>query len=263
MQNLTLDAFKPSPRLKRNGISDPILAVHAALVKDLDTETELYRFEKDRLRPLASLTKILSAVVANEDVGFDKKVVISESALQTEGAAGDLAPGEIYRVGELVKAMMSVSSNDAATAISEFFGAAQFVEAMNRKAKLIGMFDSNFVDPTGISSRNQSTLDDLEKLVKYAREYHPGIFKVTAQPLLTIFEESRGVEKELKGINLFAGREDFLGGKTGFTDEAGGNLVSLFLHEGHNLLIIVLGTDDRFGETEKLYNWIKDSYLFN
>lgn len=243
-------------------IPEPELQAKIVLVKELNTNTELLRLEKEFSWPFASLTKLLTAVVAAEEVGWDKKVTISESALASEGTAGNLIVGQVYRIGELVKAMMLVSSNDAAAAIAEFYGIENFLAAMKQKAAAIGMINPVFVDATGVSPFNRGTADDMARLAEYILKKYPGIFKVTAAPNGSIFEETSGRETEFLNINSFAGRPDFLGGKTGFTDEASGNLVSLFNHEGRTILVIIMGTPDRFGETEMVYNWIKNAYAF-
>jgi len=252
---------------KRNfDISEPILNVKAAFVKDLNTDTELFSFNKNLKWPLASLTKLMTAVVAIENVGLDKKATVTETAVATEGISGNLLANEEYKIGELLNAMLLVSSNDAAMVISEFYGGDNLVRQMQSDAYSLGMDQTSFIDPTGISSVNQGTIYDLEKLVKYILEKHPDIFKITTMPEVRIREEISGAEKELLNINAYAyatPRTDFLGGKTGFTDEAGGNLISLFNHNGHTILLIVFGTDDRFGQTDILYNWIKKAYNFN
>jgi D-alanyl-D-alanine carboxypeptidase len=163
-----------------------------------------------------------------------------------------------------VKAMLLVSSNDAATAIAEFYGTENFVNRMQMKARELKMHQTTFVDPTGISFLNQGTVADLEKLVRYIDERHPNLLQITASKEGMLREMTRGNERILLNINAFVGtRPDFIGGKTGFTNEANGNLISLFNYRGYKLLFIVLGTDDRFGQTDLLYNWVKEVYAFN
>lgn len=252
---------------KRNSvISDPILSVRAAFVKDLDTDTELFSFNKNLKWPLASLTKLMTAIVTIENVGLDKKATVTETAVAAEGISGNFSANEEYKIGEILRAMLLVSSNDAAMVISEFYGGDNLIRQMQSDAYSLGMDQTNFADPTGISSLNQGTISDLEKLVRYILEKHRDIFQTTKMPSALIHEEISGAERELKNINAYAyanPRSDFLGGKTGFTDEAGGNLISLFDYNGHTILLIVFGTDDRFGQTDILYNWIKKAYTFN
>jgi len=247
-------------------VSEPALNAKAAFAKDLTSDSELFSFNSYLKWPLASLTKLMTAVVAIEDIGLDKVATVTETAVVTEGIAGNLAANEEYKVSELLKAMLLVSSNDAAMVLSEFYGSDNLIKQMQSKAYFLGMDQTSFADPTGISSANQGIISDLEKLVKYILEKHPDIFQITMLPKAQVHEESNGTDNELLNINTYAyatPRNDFLGGKTGFTDEAGGNLISLFNHNGHTILLIVFGTEDRFGQTDALYNWVKRAYTFN
>ena len=254
----------PAIYRKNFDFAEPALKVKAAVAKDLESETDFYRLNSGERWPLASLTKLMTAVIAREEVGINKITAISKSAVASEGPAGNLEVDEQYSVEDLIKTMILVSSNDAAEAIAEFYGTEKFVDAMQIKSSLLEMSQTTFVDPTGISFLNQSAIEDLEKLVSYIYSKHPEIFEISRQPKTVISEKTKAIKKELLNINnfVFNGHPDFLGGKTGFTDQAGGNLISIFNHQGHKILIIVLGTDDRFGETEKLYNWIKEAYGF-
>ena len=249
-------------RNSRNN-SDPFLSVQAAFAKDLDSNFIFYKFNGGLNWPFASLTKLMSAVVAIEQVGLEKPVAVTEAAVATEGVAGNLEKDEVYRVGELAKALLVVSSNDAAAAIAEFYGFDSFVSQMQKKAAEIGMRQTTFHEPTGLSNLNQGTAEDLEKLVEYIYKSHPTIFKTSDQPEVVLFEESKGLEKKLLNINSFVhSRPEFVGGKTGFTDQAKGNLISIFKYNNRNILVIILGADDRYAQTDILYNWIKEAYIF-
>lgn len=236
---------------------EPSLTVKSGVAKDLDSDVDMYRFNTGERWALASLTKLMTAVIALEDVGADKTVKISEAAMATDGIAGNLKLGEQYDVSELVTAMLTVSSNRAAAAIADFYGEQKFVDAMQMKASTLGMIQTTFTEPTGLSFFNQGTVSDLEKLVSYIYKNHPEIFEITRQKTADIHGT------RLLNINSFAqSRSDFWGGKTGFTDAAGGNLITIFNHDGRKLLFIVLGTDDRFGQTDILYNWVKSAFSF-
>jgi D-alanyl-D-alanine carboxypeptidase len=268
--NLTAPSYSYpiKQRLGKKDVPDPKLDAKAALVKELDSNEDFYRYNTGTRWPLASLTKLMSAVVAIEEAGLNKKITISESAVSSEGVAGDLQQSEQYNIGELLKLMFVVSSNDAAAAIAEFYDSKNFVDQMQIKASLLEMAQTTFTDPIGLSSLNQGTIEDLEKLVQYVYKKYPAIFKTSAQPKISVFEETKGIEKEFLNINPFAqSRTDFLGGKTGFTDKAGGNIISIFNYNGHKILIIVLGAgnkfEDKFNQTEILYNWIKSAYALD
>jgi len=258
--SLQVEDFLP---VRKNNLPEPFLNVESAVAKDLDSDFDFYRLNSDINWPIASLTKLMSSVVAVEKVGLEKKVVISDIAIATEGVAGDFSQDEVYRVGELLKAMLVASSNDAAVAVADFYGSDNFIKQMREKALELEMNQTSFMDPTGLSAINQSTVEDLEKLVSHIYKNHLSILKISDQPEVTLFEESQGSERKLLNINNFVhSRPEFIGGKTGYTDQAKGNLISIFSYKGHNILVIVLGTDDRFGQTDILYNWVKEAYSF-
>ncbi|MDO8429862.1 MAG: serine hydrolase [bacterium] len=252
-----------SPYRKDWNLPDPILEVKAAIAQDLDSELIFYQYNTYERWPLASLTKLMSAVITIESVGLDKQVIISPSAVATEGFSGNLEVGEEYKVSDLLKAMLVVSSNDAATAVAEFYGLDNFLNQMNAKALELGMMQTSFSDPTGLSYLNQGTIEDLSKLVRYIYKNHPEIFQITANVKVSIFEETKKILKELTNINNFTARPEFFGGKSGFTDQAKSNLITLFNYQGHKILLVVLGTHDRFGQTDLLYNWVKNTFVFN
>lgn len=221
-------------------IVSPNVSATAVLVKDLAVAEPLFSLNLQQQWPIASLTKLMTAVIVREKISADAKIKMSEKAIATEGDAGNFMVGQSYTLDVLIHALLKVSSNDAAAALAEFYGEERFVEAMNEKAKMLGMRSTRFFDPTGLSPLNQSTLVDLERLIEYIFYNHQEIFEITR-------------EKE-GNIHPFAGEPDFLGGKTGFIDEASGNLISLFNHEGRQFLIIVLGSEDRAKDTRELYN---------
>lgn len=216
------------------------ISATAVLVKDLFATEPMLTVNSNQQWPMASLTKLMTAVVARENIEKDALINISEKAIATESAAGNLVVGKMYGREELVRVLLKVSSNDAAAALAEFNDEERFVQLMNQKAQALKMHQTRFFDPSGLSSLNQSTLENLEKLATYIYYYHPEIFRIT--------QEAEG------NIHPFAGQPDFIGGKTGFIDEANGNLISLFNNDGRPLLIIVLGSDDRAKDTRILHD---------
>lgn len=230
-------------------ILPPNISAVAALVKNMSLAEPLFSLNENYQWPVASITKLMTAVVATENIPPDVKIKISEKAIAAEGDAGNFLVGGVYELNEVLKALLKESSNDAGVALAEHYdvnrvtnnaNGSVFVEAMNQKATGLKMNNARFFDPTGLSPLNQSTLENLEKLVIYIYQNHPEIFAITR-------------EKE-GNIHPFAGWPNFIGGKTGFIDEANGNLISLFNHEGQPLLIIVLGSEDRFQDTKILYD---------
>lgn len=252
-------ALSSSPTKKWDA-PEPNIKAAAALIKDLNSGTKLLELNTYKHWPLASLTKLMTTVIALEQIGADKHISMSEEAIATEGVAVGFSPGDVFTVADLVKSMLVVSSNDAAATLAEFYGAENFFDAMQQKAADLGMSQTSFFDSTGLSFLNQSSIGDLEKLVDYILKNKPEIFNVSRQKETIITETNSKTEKILFNINSFAGADDFLGGKTGFIDEASGNLISIFQYKNRPLLIIILGAGDRVEETKKLYQWVKEAY---
>jgi len=235
-----------------------VLNISAAGAYTIDGR-ELYSLRADKRWPIASITKLMTAVTADKlylsgEVEDYELITITEEMISTEGTSGDLQVGEIFRADDLVVAMMMVSSNDAAAALAIHYGEDAFMDEMSKFASQLGMIDTNLVDPTGLSVQNLSTVEDLRRLAKFVFEEQTYIFDVSRRQSDSIVDRARGVRKNLININVFAGTDEFLGGKTGSTPEAEGNLISIFEVSGgaSPVIIIVLGTDDRFGETENI-----------
>lgn len=215
---------------------------------------EVFGWETEKRWPIASLTKLMTALVALENIPVSEVITITQEAVQVEGSSGNFAAGEKFKLRDLVKAMMVISSNGAAKAVAIHFGEEEFIAAMNSKAQELGMTDTTFVDSIGLSAQNQSTVNDLVRLTEYIKANKPEIFSMSMKPKDVITEVKTGKAKNIVNINVFAGKSDFLGGKTGSTPEAGGNLISIFKIANEARIIIVLGAEDRFAETEKIKN---------
>ncbi|MBI4993678.1 D-alanyl-D-alanine carboxypeptidase [Candidatus Wolfebacteria bacterium] len=225
----------------------------AALAKYLDQSHNTFVLNPRNFLPIASISKLMTALVAADNIPQNKEIRFSENAINTEGIAGEFRSGELFRAKDLTKAMLIVSSNDAAVALAEFLGEKKFVDLINKKTQAINMFDTHFAEPTGLSALNQSTAIDLSKLVSYIYYNYPDILEITTQKERKIFDLEKGNFKKLININMFAGEPDFIGGKTGHLDDDNGrNLAALFKRNGRIVLTIVISAENAFEETKKL-----------
>ncbi|MEK7181492.1 MAG: serine hydrolase [Patescibacteria group bacterium] len=255
------DSKKAILEKQEKGIVMPVVDVAAAAVLDLETGTPYFNYKEKNQWPMASLTKLMTAVVAMNKMSLTQEVTIKEGDLKFfEGIGAKLKVDEKYVLSDLIKVMLVVSSNEAAEAIASTYGRDGFIKAMNDQAKDWGFDDTNFNDPTGISVSDQSTASDLYKLTREIYNEFPNLFKITRLTKLSVKEVESQKMVRFTNINTFAGRADFLGGKTGFTDEAQGNLISIFSLGDRPIAVIVLGTTDRFNESERLWQWFKSNY---
>lgn len=242
-------------------VLDPTIGAKAVLIQSLESSFPFLNFHTYATWPMASLTKLITAIVVLEDMGENTKVAISATAVATEGEAGGLTAGEVYTARDLVKILLLTSSNDAATAFEEAAGGREaFVRLMTKKIEALGLAQTIVHDASGLSGLNESSASDLLKLTKYIVEHQPSIFAWTrlqtfiAQPLNV--PESR----TLTNINPFIADRDFLGGKTGTSGDANQNLLALFSFHDARIVVIVLGSTDRVTEVRSLLGWVGKAY---
>ncbi|NCP58381.1 D-alanyl-D-alanine carboxypeptidase [Candidatus Wolfebacteria bacterium] len=231
----------------------------AILIKYLDYNFNVFELNPEKRWPIASLSKLMTVLVAIEKIDLDKEIIMTEKAVSSDGTVGDFRAGEIFKIRDLIKAMLIVSSNDAAVAVAEDFGEKEFINEMQKKAAELKMFKTTYLEPTGLSFINQSTVDDLAKLATYIYFNHPEILEISRQKETELTELKSNTSRKLFSINKFAGEPDFIGGKTGYIEEAlGRNLIALFEINDKTVLTITLGADDSFKETARLKEFVQN-----
>lgn len=228
------------------------------LVRYLNSNGTPFERGPENRWPIASITKLMTAIVASEHGLLDREITFTDAMTAVEGSAGEFKTGEVVRGDDVLAGMLLVSSNDAAEAFAQTYGRDAFMRLMNDKARSLRMFDTKYVDPSGLSPQNQSTANDLYRLMGYLYETHPELLQVSRQRSATISLINTGTKRKLANINTFAGQANFIGGKTGYIVEAegNGNLLTLFTHNNQPFVIVVLGSPDRFGETKSLLKCI-------
>ena len=246
-------------------VPEPVLDAKAAAVFDVRSGRFLYSKNINQRLPIASITKLMSAVVILENLDLNDVFTVPAEDVNVDGKGADFYKGEQLRGIDLLKIMLIKSSNDAALV---FATAARqkgidFVAKMNEKAQAIGMFNTNFADPAGLNDQNGfSTASDLVKLVNYASRYAL-ISEILRTKSATVTSIDGKTIHRLVNTNRLLGRiPDIIIGKTGYTDDA---LETMVLKVGINgdrdsIISVVLGSKDRFAETEKLIQWVKTAY---
>lgn len=208
--------------------------------------------------PPASLTKLMTAVIVAEYADPNDVITITPRAVNAEGVAGSLRVGETFSISDLLKVMLVVSSNDAATAFEDHFASQglDLVSLMNEKAKLLGMVNTHFANPTGLDDpEHYSSAADLAVLAAYSLR-HEQIWDVLSKTSESVRSLNKKIAHTLLSNNelLHKKRADVLGGKTGYTKNAGGCMITV-LRSGE--IIVVLGSNDRTGDTERLIQNLK------
>jgi serine-type D-Ala-D-Ala endopeptidase (penicillin-binding protein 7) len=245
---------------------DPLeLKSNAALVIDQDTSEVLVNKNSQAVLPIASLTKLMTALVVVEaGLPLDEAIGIDEMDIDTEkGSHSRLAVGtELTREQMLHLALMS-SENRAAHALGRHYpgGLSAFVTAMNRKAAQLGMSDTRYVEPTGLSSQNRSSARDLATLVRAASQ-HQLIRELSTSPEHEVaigerFLNFRNTNSLVKNPAWEIGLQ-----KTGYISEAGRCLVMQTHLVGRKIIMVFLdsaGKYSRLGDAERVRRWLEDS----
>lgn len=228
------------------------LEAKVVYVWDIAHDKALYSREAYRAFPLASLTKIMSAVVAVEVIDASSTIYISPSALSEEGDNG-LWIGERWNVGELISFGLVTSSNDAFAAIAEYYNQQTgtpdgFVQRMNTKAVSLGLTRTSFTNVTGLDVNNEQyaanfgSARDIAVLFWYALTHTPEVFDTTryARESFISYDQKHSVDNTNEIIDSIPW---VTGSKTGFTDVAGGNLVVSFdVGIGRPIVVVVMGS---------------------
>jgi len=217
-----------------------------AILVDFQTSKVLFEQDADKRWPPASITKMMTAVVALEEGKLSDEIRFTKKATDQSGSKVGIKEGLRIRLYPLIEAMLIKSGNDAAMAIAEHVGGSEegFVRMMNSKAKAIGMLNTNFVNPTGLPDDNQySTARDLGRLAVYAME-RKEFKKIVAQQSLQFVSPDGSEELTLFSTNKLLGRHPLVDGiKTGFTNKSKYCLVASAAFRDYRLIAVVLGAE--------------------
>lgn len=227
-------------------MAQPNIAGEAAILMDVKTGEILWgKNERDQRSP-ASITKLVTALVAIEKGNLQDEVTISQEAVNTRGSIVWLRAGETQTLENLIYAAMLNSGNDAALAIAEHIGGTvdDFVEMMNQKARELGAYSTNFVNPNGLpADGHYSTAYDIALIMKAALE-NPTLKEIMG----TKTRDWNGMDWQSQLVNLnqlLWQYEGSIGGKTGYTSEAGRCLVAAANRDGMELISVVLGSNSQ------------------
>lgn len=241
-----------------NSAETEVSAVSAVLYC-ADSGEVLYKKNADEKRAIASITKIMTAVVALEYAGADDKEVKFTYDMIAEGSSMYLQVGEILKLSELVKGMMMVSGNDAANAIAVAVGGnkEKFAELMNEKAKQIGMNNTHFVTPSGLDDeQHYSTAYDMALLCAYAMENEQFRDIVSQKSINVSFVYPENKKQLYVNHNkLLSMYDDCIGIKTGFTKKAGRTLTSCAQRDGVRLIAVTLNDGDDWNDHIKMFDY--------
>lgn len=235
----------------------------SAVVIESSTLRKLYCRNENQKLPMASTTKIMTAICAIENCkDLDEKFVISPKAVGVPGTSLYLRKGDVYSTRDLLYALMLISGNDASVAIAEHVAGStsEFVTKMNELAKKIGVSSTHFANTHGLDADGHyTTAYDLARITAYALD-NP-LFKEIVTTKNIKIQNGAGEYRYLKNKNkLLSTLEDCVGVKTGYTDDAGRCLVSAIEKNGMRLVCVVLNCQPMFEESAQLLQTCSNLY---
>ncbi|WP_066060847.1 D-alanyl-D-alanine carboxypeptidase family protein [Neobacillus soli] len=238
---------------------DASLGVSAASAVLLEQKSGRILFEKDAhtKRRIASITKIMTAVLAIESGKMNKYVKVSEKATRAEGSSVYLKPGERIKLNDLVYGLMLRSGNDTAVAIAEYVGGSVdgFAYLMNKKAKEIGMYDSHFANPHGLDDHENhySTAYDMAILMRYAMQ-NKTFQEISGTRVYKAPNPTENWDREWNNKNRLLSKYKYCtGGKTGFTKRAKRTLVTTATKGDMDLIAVTLNGPDDWNDHISMY----------
>jgi serine-type D-Ala-D-Ala carboxypeptidase (penicillin-binding protein 5/6) len=249
---------EPLKYKNRNLLPDNVVYLAA----DLENNFVFAENKSREKHSIASITKLMTALIAVEYINVEREVAINTSML-VKTSISRLSSGDRVAILDLLSLLLMESSNEAALAIDDPLGEDQFVRLMNTKSLAIGMKNSSFVDTSGVSSANVSTAEDLFNLAKYLFYNRSFVLR------MSIGEENRAAYgtpryRNLQNLNLISGVSDMIGGKTGLSSSAGDSMFAVFETEidgkKRPIAVIVLGSSDAKNDIRSLLEYIKNNF---
>lgn len=248
------------------GDGEVVLSAKSAVAYSPLTRETVYEKNCHEHMPMASTTKIMTAIIVCENLGFDDEITITESDSQTEGSASGLKPGDTVSSGDLIYCMLLPSGNDAANAGARAVSGSidAFAQLMNEKAREIGMNDTHFVTPSGLDApEHYSSAYDMALLASYALEND--FLKEVFSSVTHTVETKQGIKYYLTNHNrLLKSIEGCCGVKTGFTKKSGRCLVSATHRDSLSLIVVTLNAPDDWNDHKTLIeNAFESVYTLN
>lgn len=246
-----------------SNIPPPDFSAEAILVFDVISGKILYQKNiHERLSP-ASTTKIMTALVS-QDVYKSADILTVTPQSLVGGSSMGLVDGERLTYRSLLYGMLLNSGNDAAYTIAVNYpgGFEQFVAAMNQKVAQLNLKDTNFTNPAGFDNKDHySSAYDLSQIAKELIS-SPQLSKIVSTKETSIISLDKTHQHPLKNVNKLLSEDGVIGIKTGYTLESGENLVGLVERNNHEVITVILHSQDRFGESKKLMDWVFENFVW-
>lgn len=255
----------PESVIEKTDAKKPSLSAQGYLATDIQTGEIILVKNKAKQFPIASITKLMTALVSLEKINQSQIAIVPPEALKGESPAiSGLSEGEVISAGSLLYPLLLQSSNAAAKTLAGQLGTKNFINYMNGKAGAIGLSNTFFADSSGLSSKNISTPEDVSKLISYIFKNKKKILDITQK------KDVQEGTKKWTNNNKVAALENFLGGKTGYTDSASQTFAGIFSlpsaeadspngeASSREIAVIILKSEDREDDVMKILDYFKD-----
>lgn len=263
IENNTTTIKNTSSFYERNwNVSDPVIKAKEAMIREMESRYDFYKYKVYSPWPLASLTKLITALVVIKNINLDTPILISSSTVLRDEGEGGLIVGEVYRASDLLKIMLMASSNRAAVSFEDYLGKEKFLKLASDVIKEVGMTNTEIYESSGLDPRNVGTPYDMVILLEYILEKYPQILTWTRMPSFVSQPLNSTRINRVNNIDPLNERADFLGGKTGTTPQALQNLVAVIQFKNLKLAAVIMGSTDRFKDLDVLLKWIEEAYRF-
>lgn len=259
------DEFKYSERPASRQSTLPGISADAYLAADLGNNQVFLAQDSAKEIPVASISKLMTALIAAEYINLDAtSTIVASSVVPT--SVPRLSAGDRINPYHLLYPLLAESSNEAAFALADYLGRDRFVSLMNQKAVALGMTHTRFADPAGLEEGNVSTAEDLFALAKYLLNNRSFILKITSD---TVGYNAYGSSqlKDIQNFNIFKGEPGFVGGKVGQVatgQTAGRDIIAIFSEtlEGQTrpIVIVVLGSADNAADARAMLAHVKATH---
>lgn len=245
--------------IKTASDKQPEIQAKSALSYDLTTNTVLFDKNSSEKLPIASLTKVMTAIVALENLHPEDEIKVNARAAAIGENSMGLTLGEKLTVKELLHGVFLLSGNDASETLAEGspFGRENFIFQMNKKAEDLGLTDTRFTNPTGLQGdgNQYSTAKDLLVITRFALKY-PLITEIAQLPYYFIpYTQNHKAFELYNETNLITTYPGVKGLKTGFTDEAGLCLITYLEYKGHKIVAVILNSPSRREEMIQILDY--------
>lgn len=275
----TVAEWLPSPIIETSKINLSAISFLSVFVSSSGkTKVLVEKNISDRL-PIASVSKLMTAIIAFNNYHPEEIIAVSNKSLDSKGRSWKFEPGEIFKVNDLLHALLMESNNDAAEMLAIRAGKNRFVEAMNLEARNIALKDTLFVNSTGLDPDeadgviNYSTAEDLFKIARVFKEKYPSLVNMTIKKEYDLHSADGEFHHKIENTNELLSNDwqgkdgktiKILGGKTGETPFSRQNLILIIeAPNGRGYIVnVILGSPTRFDEMKELMEWIFGAYAW-